>query len=119
MTFDLTCQTCDASFDVELSDLLEEPVLECPSCEARAPRAAVEGMTSALDDLFTQLALLNRKFTVSMEVESDDLPVAYDREPPRRAAAEDDDEEEEKEKDGEAWDEEGAEEEPADEDDDR
>lgn len=83
MTLDFTCQACDASFELELSELLEESALECPNCEARAPRGAVEGVTSALDDLFAQLALLQRKFTVVFEVESEDLPRPYGRESAR------------------------------------
>jgi hypothetical protein len=109
MTVDLTCQACDASFDVELSDLVDEPAVQCPSCEARAPRAALEGMTSALDDLFTQLALLKRKFSVQFEVDSGDLPPAYDREPPRSAAPEEEaGEDEHEDEPDEGWDEEEA-----------
>jgi hypothetical protein len=90
MTFDLTCQACDASFEADLADLLEDPKLECPHCEARAPKAAVEGVTTALDELFAQLAVLRRKFTVVVEIESDDLPPPHDRDGRRAAAAEDD-----------------------------
>jgi hypothetical protein len=102
MTLDFTCQACDASFELELSDLLEDSTVECPSCEARAPRAAVDGLTSALDDLFVQLAALRRKFVVAVEVASDDLPAAYDREGGR---SREEDEEEEAEP-AEGWEEE-------------
>jgi hypothetical protein len=94
MTFDLTCQACDASFEAELNDLLEDPKLECPHCEARAPKATIEGVTAALDELFGQLAILRRKFTVVVEIESDDLPPPHDRDGRRAAAAEDEDEDE-------------------------
>lgn len=94
MTLDVTCQSCEATFEVELADILEESQLECPSCEARAPKVAIDGITSALDELFTQLSGLRRKFELSFEVESDDLPPIYEREARRPAAAEDDEEEE-------------------------
>ena len=99
MTLDFTCQACDATFELELSDILEDPsVVQCPSCEARAPRAAVDGMSGALDDLFAQLALLRRKFAVQMEVDSEDLPATYEQEPAR---SKDDDEDEDDE--GSGW----------------
>ena len=97
MTLDLTCQACDATFELELSDLVDEPVVVCPSCEARAPRSAVDGVTGALDDLFAQLAVLRRKFSVSLEIDTDDLPAQYEREV-ARSREEDADEE------GEDWD---------------
>jgi hypothetical protein len=115
MTLDVTCQSCDATFEVELADLLEESQLECPSCEARATPAAVDGVTSALDELFTQLSTLRRKFELSFEVESDDLPPIYEREARRQASADDEaDGEEERRSAGEEWDEEADEREEAD-----
>lgn len=93
MTLDFTCQSCDATFELELSDIVEDPAaLQCPSCEARAPRSAVDGMAGALDDLFAQLALLRRKFAVQMEIDSEDLPAAYERESARSKDDADDDE---------------------------
>ena len=111
MTFDLTCQGCDASFEADLTDLLEDPKIECPHCEARASKAAVEGVTTALDELFGQLALLRRKFTLVVEIESDDLPPPHDRDDRHVAAAvaaeDDEDDEEDEDEDDEDW-EEGA-----------
>jgi hypothetical protein len=106
MTLDVTCHVCAATFEVELADLLEDSTLECPSCEARASKAAVDGVTGVLDDLFTQLSALNRKFTLSFEVDGGDLPAGYERED-RRAAPEEADEDE----DSDAADEDGWEEE--------
>lgn len=98
MTLDFTCQACDATFEMELSDLIEDSSsVQCPSCEARAPRSAVEGMSSALDDLFAQLALLRRKFAVEMEIDSEDLPASYEHEAVRSKEEDEDDEE------GAAW----------------
>jgi hypothetical protein len=106
MTFDATCHACDATFEVELSDLLEDSTLECPSCEARASKAAVDGVTGVLDDLFTQLAVLNRKFTLSFEVDAGDLPAGYEREGRRAVREEADDGEESEEAGEDGWEEE-------------
>jgi len=115
MTFDATCHACDATFEVELSDLLEDSTLECPSCEARASKAAVDGVTGVLDDLFTQLAVLNRKFTLSFEVDAADLPAGYEREG-RRAVREEADQGGDSEEAGEdGWEEDAGEEEEDDE----
>jgi hypothetical protein len=95
MTLDFTCQSCDATFEMELSDIIEDPTgVQCPSCELRAPRAAVEGVSSALDDLFAQLAVLRRRFAVEMEIDSEDLPASYEQESARSKEEDEDDDEE-------------------------
>ncbi len=97
MTLDLTCQACDTSFELEVAELLDEPRLQCPSCDARVPRATAEALSSALEELFAHVARLRPKFQLVAEVESDDLPPPFDRERPARdaddAAGEDADEE--------------------------
>jgi DNA-directed RNA polymerase subunit RPC12/RpoP len=94
MTLDFTCQACDATFELELSEIIEDPTgVQCPSCEARAPRAAVEGVSSALDDLFAQLALLRRRFAIEMEIDSEDLPASYEQETLRSKDEETDEDE--------------------------
>ena len=89
MTLDLTCQACDASFELDASELLDEPLIQCPSCDARAAATTAEGLSGALDELLGQVARLRPKFQVVFEVESDDLPPPYDRD---RAQAGTDDE---------------------------
>jgi hypothetical protein len=91
MTLDLTCQACDTSFELEAAELLDEPRLQCPSCEARVPRAAAEALSGALEELFSQFSRLQPTFQLIAEVSSEDLPPPYDRE---RATADDDAEEE-------------------------
>ena len=97
MTLDLTCQACDTSFELELADLLDEPRLQCPNCDARVPRATAEALSGTLEELFAQLARLRPKFLVVAEVESDDLPPPYDRERAARTDDEDDEEDIERE----------------------
>lgn len=96
MTLDLTCQACDTSFELEIADLLDEPRLQCPGCDARVPRATAEALSGALEELFAQVARLRPKFQLIAEVESEDLPPPYDRE---RAALADDDEDTDEEDD--------------------
>ncbi len=105
MTLDVTCQACDTSFELDVSELLDEPRIQCPSCDARAPMPMAEGLTNALDDLLGQVARLKSKFQLVFEVESDDLPPPYDRDRVR-AAAEDEDGDEPEEEDVEREDEE-------------
>lgn len=109
MTLDVTCHVCDATFEVELADLLEDSTLECPSCEARASKSAVDGVTAVLDDLFTQLSALNQKFTLSFEVDGGDLPAGYEREIRRATPEEADDDEESEGADEDGWEEETSE----------
>ncbi len=92
MTIDVTCQACDNSFEIDVAELLDEPRIQCPSCDARAPMPMSEGLSNALDDLLGQVARLRSKFELVFEVESDDLPAPYDRDRPRAADDEDDDE---------------------------
>lgn len=92
MTLDLTCQACDSSFELDVAELLDEPRIQCPSCDARAPMPMSEGLSNALDDLLGQVARLKTKFQVVFEVDGDDLPPPYDRERTRVASDEDEDE---------------------------
>ncbi len=93
MTIDVTCQACDSSFEIDVAELLDDPRLQCPSCDARAPMPMSEGLSNALDDLLGQVARLRSKFQLVFEIESDDLPPPYDRERARAAAEEDEEDE--------------------------
>src|SRR5512138_1037725 len=92
MTLDLTCQACDTSFELDVTELLDEPRIQCPSCDARAATAIAEGFSNAMDELLGQMARIRSKFQVVFEVESEDLPPPYDRERTRAASDDDDDE---------------------------
>ena len=94
MTLDFNCQSCDASFELEIAEVLEDAKLQCPSCDVKAPREVFEAVSTALDDLFSSLARLQKKFTVEFAVESDDLPVPYDGGNTREAAEDDEDDDE-------------------------
>ena len=78
MQLDLQCQKCEESFSLDVSDLQSDPVLRCAGCGARAPEEQVEAVIAALEDLFGSLAPLRRKFTCTVEVNSEDMPPPYD-----------------------------------------
>jgi DNA-directed RNA polymerase subunit RPC12/RpoP len=102
------CQKCEESFVADISDLSNDPTLRCPSCGAHAPGEQVEALVGALEDLFAVITPLRRKFTMAVEINSEELPPPYD-EPPavaRKAALLD---EEESEDEDEAEDEESKE----------
>jgi DNA-directed RNA polymerase subunit RPC12/RpoP len=88
MTIDFICQRCDASFEVEYSEILEGEGLQCPNCDQKAAKKPIEDFGNALDELMARTADLRSKFLLSVTVESEDLPPPYDEE----AGAEEDSE---------------------------
>lgn len=93
MMIDLTCQKCEASFEVDASDLIEgNERIKCPNCDAKVPQAMVDDLGNSLGELCKAIAALRTRFEVSMAVETDDLPPPYD-------AEEEEDEDEEDEED--------------------
>ncbi len=98
MTLDLTCHACDTSFELDVAELLDEPRIQCPSCDARAPAPMTEGLSNALDDLLGQVARLRSKFQIVLEIDGEDLPPPYDHEG-AHASAEDDEADEPDEED--------------------
>lgn len=68
---DLTCQKCDASFDVAVQALIDgSEQLVCPHCDARAPARIASSFVEALTELRAQIAALEPKFLVSVTLES-------------------------------------------------
>src|SRR5439155_25990689 len=75
------CQKCEESFGLDISDLGNDPTLRCPSCGAHAPGDQVEGLVGGLEELFASIAPIRRKFTLAVEVNSEELPPPYDEAP--------------------------------------
>jgi hypothetical protein len=101
MTLDLTCQSCDTSFEVDLTELVDEPQIQCPTCNARAPLNAADGLASALDELLAHVSRLRPRFQLLLEVDSDDLPPQYEHDRARSALAGEEDEDSEESEDDE------------------
>ena len=98
MQLELQCQKCDESFDVDPGDLAADPELRCPGCGAKATLDQAEALSSALEELFAAVAALRRKFTITGELDSEDLPAPHDGGGPvirKKPAAADEDEESE------------------------
>jgi hypothetical protein len=98
MTIDLACGECEASFELDVTELLDEPgTLTCPNCDSKAPRRKVEALANALDELLKAIAALAGKFTVTLAAETDDLPPSYEPagEGKRKAVAEEESEDSE------------------------
>ncbi|MGZ6124524.1 MAG: hypothetical protein ACXWLR_06165 [Myxococcales bacterium] len=81
MQLEFQCQKCEESFSLDVSDIQTDPVLRCPGCGTRAPDEQVEAVVSGLEELFAALAPLRRKFSTSVEVNSEDMPPPYDETP--------------------------------------
>jgi DNA-directed RNA polymerase subunit RPC12/RpoP len=89
MSIDFTCQKCEASFELDAQDLIEgTEKLVCPHCDAKAPANLSEDFVAALTEMRAQIAVLGKKFAVSMTLESEELEDELEDE------EEDDDEEE-------------------------
>jgi len=68
---DFTCQKCDASFDVDVQDLIDGTErLVCPHCDAKAPANLAKNFVAALTEMRAQIATLEPKFFVSVTLES-------------------------------------------------
>ncbi|MCY1023733.1 hypothetical protein [Pyxidicoccus sp. MSG2] len=95
MSIDFTCQKCEASFELDAQDLIEgTEKIVCPHCDAKAPANLTEDFVAALTEMRAQIAALDKKFAVSMTLESVDVEDSLDDE-------EDDEDEEDSEEDDE------------------
>jgi hypothetical protein len=93
MSIDFTCQKCEASFELDAQDLIEgTEKIVCPHCDTKAPTNLTEDFVAALTEMRAQIAALDKKFAVSMTLESVDVEDTLDDE-------EDDEDEEESEED--------------------
>jgi len=91
MSIDFTCQKCEASFELDAQDLIEgTEKLVCPHCDAKAPANLSEDFVAALTEMRAQIAVLGKKFAVSMTLESEELEDEIDED--EEEDAEDDEE---------------------------
>lgn len=118
MTFNFTCQNCDDTFEVDYETLASGRGLKCEECGKRLPSADVEDLVSGLDELLGRVAALRKRFGVTFEIDTDDLPPGFEAET-RRGRDEDDEEADDEEEDDEGDDDDSFDEDESDEDDDR
>ncbi|MBI5549187.1 MAG: hypothetical protein HY901_35320 [Deltaproteobacteria bacterium] len=93
MMIDLSCQKCEASFEVDATDLIEgNERIKCPNCDAKVPQNLVDDLGNSLGEVCKAIAALRTKFQVSLALETDDLPPPYDVEEDEEEKEESDDE---------------------------
>ncbi|RKH53824.1 hypothetical protein D7X55_32880 [Corallococcus sp. AB049A] len=81
MSIDFTCQKCEASFELEAQDLIEgTEKIVCPHCDAKAPANLSEDFVAALTEMRAQIAILSKKFAVTMTLEAEELEDELDDE---------------------------------------
>ncbi|RKH74569.1 hypothetical protein D7W81_01045 [Corallococcus aberystwythensis] len=119
MSIDFTCQKCEASFELEAQDLIEgTEKIVCPHCDAKAPANLSEDFVAALTEMRAQIAILSKKFAVTMTLEAEELEDELDdEEEDEEESDEDDDDEDEDEDDEDSDDEEDYDDEESGEDD--
>jgi hypothetical protein len=73
-TIDFTCQKCEGNFELDSQDLVDgSEALECPHCNTKLAKAALEDFTSALAEFQAQVAAISKKFTLTVEFDSEDV----------------------------------------------
>jgi putative FmdB family regulatory protein len=79
MTIEFTCQKCEGTFEIDMQELIDgsEP-LECPHCGNKVSKALGEDFTAALTELQAQITALSKKFTLTLELDSEELSSADD-----------------------------------------
>ena len=74
MNISFECAQCEADFELDSADLVRDPSLVvCPNCNAKANPEIIEATIVALDELFSQLTRLRKKFRVGFSMEFDDI----------------------------------------------
>jgi DNA-directed RNA polymerase subunit RPC12/RpoP len=92
MSIDFTCQKCEASFELDAQDLIEgTEKIVCPHCDAKAPTNLSEDFVAALTEIRTQIAVLGKKFAVSMTLEAEELEDELEDEDEEEESEEEDD----------------------------
>jgi DNA-directed RNA polymerase subunit RPC12/RpoP len=92
MSIDFTCQKCEASFELDAQDLIEgTEKIVCPHCDTKAPTNLAEDFVAALSEMRAQIAVLSKKFAVSMTLESEELEDELEEEEDDEEEAEEED----------------------------
>ena len=74
MNISFECVQCEADFDLESTDLVRDPsLLVCPNCNAKANPEIIGATITALDELFSQLTRLRKRFRVGFDMEFDEI----------------------------------------------
>jgi uncharacterized Zn finger protein len=76
MNLSFECQQCQADFELDLADVVEDPTLvTCPNCGMKADSAVVETFAHALDEVVSVAGRLYRRFQIEFSLDADELDV--------------------------------------------
>ena len=93
MVIDFECNICNGDFELDVAEMMEAPKpIKCPHCKAKVDAKASEDFTTVLEDLISQIAAMGKKFTMTLTLETDDLPGAYAKEEKEDEDEDEDDE---------------------------
>ncbi len=77
-TITFQCTSCEADFDVNVTQLLERPTaIKCSHCSSRPSSNRCHSFAQALDDLLTAMSALRSKVQFELNLDNDDLPPPY------------------------------------------
>ena len=77
MTIDFTCQKCGGNFELDIQDLIDgSEKIECPHCEACPSQTMADDFIAAVADLRSQIAMLSKKFDISLSLATEELDEA-------------------------------------------
>jgi DNA-directed RNA polymerase subunit RPC12/RpoP len=100
MTIDFTCVKCEGSFELDSQDIIDgTEKLECPHCNVKATQVATDDFIAALTEVTAQVAVISKKFTLTMAIESADLDEPDDEEEDEKEGDEDADDDEDEDDD--------------------
>jgi hypothetical protein len=81
MVIDFECNNCNGDFELDVAEMIETPKpIKCPHCKAKLDTKSSEDFATVLEDLIAQVAAMAKKFSLTLTLESDDLPGAYAKE---------------------------------------
>lgn len=74
MNLSIECMKCEADFDLEVAELLENPkLMVCPNCGAKGDREMAEALATALDEAEVLVNRFKKKFKIEVASDSDEL----------------------------------------------
>lgn len=74
MNISFECVQCEADFELDVWSLIRDPSqVICPNCESKADPEIIETAMTAMDEVLTQFARLQRRFRVGWSVEPDEF----------------------------------------------
>lgn len=78
MNITFVCQSCEDSFDIDYAKLSDATKgIKCPNCSKKLPPADVDELVMSLDDVLEAVATMKKRFSVSFDVDAEELPAPF------------------------------------------